>query len=136
MRPGPAVPENSAPRSSSSRYPIRMRTIIAAACLVVASALVPAAAPQKPNVQTKEIKYTVDKTPMTGFLAWDANATGKRPGVLVVHEWWGHDEHARNQAKRLAESGYVALALDMYGDNKHAEHPDDAQKFAAEATKD
>jgi dienelactone hydrolase len=69
-------------------------------------------------------------------LAWDENALGKRPGVLVVHEWWGHDEHARNQAKRLAEAGYVALAVDMYGEGKHAEHPDDAQKFMTEATKD
>jgi dienelactone hydrolase len=56
--------------------------------------------------------------------------------VLVVHEGWGHDEHVRNQARRLAEAGYVGFALDIYGDGRHAEHPADAQKFMEEATKD
>ena len=116
-----------------------MRTIILSTILAASAILAGAASTddfRAPNVQTKEVKYSVGASNMTGFLAWDANATGKRPGVLVVHEWWGHDEHARDQAKRLAEAGYVALALDMYGDGKHADHPDDAQKFSAEATKD
>src|SRR6185369_11606332 len=59
-----------------------------------------------------------------------------RPGVLVVHEWWGHNEHAREQAKRLAKAGYVGFALDMYGKGKVATHPEDAKAFMAEATKD
>lgn len=114
-----------------------MKKILSFISLAIAVVSIPALSAQRgPNVQTKEVKYVAGKTNLTGLLAWDANATGKRPGVLVVHEWWGHDEHARNQAKRLAEAGYVALALDMYGDGKHADHPDDAQKFAAEATKD
>jgi dienelactone hydrolase len=54
----------------------------------------------------------------------------------VVHEWWGHNEHARNQARRLAEAGYVGFALDMYGKGKVAKHPEDAKAFSAEATKD
>jgi len=89
-----------------------------------------------PDVQAREVSYSHNGTPLQGLLAWDANQTGSRPGVLVVHEWWGHDDHARRQARRLAEAGYVALALDMYGDGKHAEHPADAQKFAAEASAD
>jgi dienelactone hydrolase len=114
-----------------------MRAILSVAGFAIASVLFgTVSAERAPNVQTKEVKYTAGKTNLTGLIAWYANAPGKRPGVLVVHEWWGHDEHARNQAKRLAESGYVALALDMYGDGKHADHPEDAQKFAAEATKD
>ena len=47
--------------------------------------------------------------------------------MLVVHEWWGHNEHARNQASRLAKAGYVGFALDMYGKGKLATHPADAQ---------
>jgi dienelactone hydrolase len=70
-----------------------------------------------------------------GYLAYDDAVTGKRPGVLVVHEWWGHNEHARNSARKLAEAGYVALALDMYGDGKRADHPDQAGKFAGEVGK-
>ncbi|HUP22726.1 MAG TPA: dienelactone hydrolase family protein [Thermoanaerobaculia bacterium] len=84
-------------------------------------------------VKTQEVTYEHGGTKLQGFVAWDDAVTGKRPGVLVVHEWWGHNDHARNQAKRLAEAGYVGFALDMYGDGKVAAHPPDAQKFVAEA---
>src|SRR5207302_1642024 len=73
---------------------------------------------------------------LQGFVAWDDAARGRRPGVLVVHEWWGHNEHARNQARRLAEAGYVGFALDMYGKGKVTSHPQEAQAFVSEATKD
>lgn len=88
------------------------------------------------KVKTKPIQYKQGKTVLRGFVAWDDAAKGKRPGVLVVHEWWGHNEHARNQAIRLARAGYVGFALDMYGKGKVTKHPDDAKGFVAEATKD
>lgn len=87
-------------------------------------------------VKTKEIEYKQGDTTLQGFMAWDDAAKGKRPGILVVHEWWGHNQHARNQAIRLAKSGYVGFALDMYGKGKVATHPNDAKTFMAEATKD
>ncbi len=80
----------------------------------------------------KEIVYSADGTSMKGFLAYDGDIEGKRPGVLVVHEWWGHNDYARERARMLAELGYTALAIDMYGDGKQANHPDDAGKFAME----
>ena len=89
-----------------------------------------------PNVKTREIEYRQGDTVLQGFIAWDDAAPGKRPGVLVVHEWWGHNDHARNQARRLAEAGYVGFALDMYGKGKVTTHPQDAQAFVAEVTKD
>jgi dienelactone hydrolase len=76
--------------------------------------------------------YKAGDFTMQGYLAYDDSITGKRPGILVVHEWWGHNEYARQRARMLAELGYTAFALDMYGDGKQAEHPDDAGKFAAE----
>jgi dienelactone hydrolase len=88
------------------------------------------------KVQTKEIEYKQGDTVLQGFLAWDDAAKGKRPGVLVVHEWWGHNAHARHQAERLAKAGYVGFALDMYGKGKVATHPKDATAFMQEATKD
>jgi dienelactone hydrolase len=88
------------------------------------------------KVKTKAIQYQQGKTVLQGFVAWDDAARGKRPGVLVVHEWWGHNEHARNQAVRLAKAGYVGLALDMFGKGKVTKHPDTAKGFVAEATKD
>jgi len=103
--------------------------------ILAALAVLPFDAPRA-AVQTKEIEYEQGGTQLQGTLAWDDAAKGKRPGVLVVHEWWGHNEHARNQAKRLAEAGFVAFALDMYGKGKVATHPEDAQKYMEEVTKD
>jgi dienelactone hydrolase len=88
------------------------------------------------KIRTKTIEYQQDGTPLQGFLAWDDAAQGKRPGVLVVHEWWGMNQHARDQAVRLAKAGYVGFALDMYGKGKVTTHPKDAMAFAAEASKD
>lgn len=88
------------------------------------------------EVKTQEVEYDSDGTPLQGFFAWDDALTAKRPGVLVIHEWWGHNQHARNQAIRLAQAGYVAFALDMFGKGKVTTHPADAQAFVAEATSD
>lgn len=83
-----------------------------------------------PKVNGSEISYSVDTLEMKGYIAYDENSTEKRPGVLVIHEWWGHNDYARKRADMLAEMGYVALAVDMYGDGKQAGHPEDAGKFA------
>lgn len=88
------------------------------------------------GIVTKEIAYESNGVPLKGFLAYDDSVQGKRPGVLVVHEWWGHNQHARNKAKQLAEMGYTALALDMYGDGKFADHPKKAGEFMGAAMKD
>jgi len=108
-----------------------MRRLGVAAVFVLGIATAASAA-----VKTKVVDYSQDGTALEGMLAWNDSASGKRPGVIVVHEWWGFNDHARHQAERLAEAGYVAFALDMYGKGKLAAHPDDAMKFVAEATKD
>lgn len=82
------------------------------------------------EVVTKEISYHDNGTVMKGLLAYDNSTDVKRPAVLVVHEWWGHNEYARKRAKMLAKLGYTAFAVDMYGDGKTAEHPQDASKFS------
>ena len=105
------------------------RTAIAASVLTLTST---AAA----EVKTREVEYKQGDTVLQGLIAWNEAVKGKRPGVLVVHEWWGHNEHARRQARRLAEAGYVGFALDMYGKGKVATHPKDAEAFMTEATKD
>jgi dienelactone hydrolase len=53
----------------------------------------------------------------------------------VVHEWWGQNEYARKRARMLAEMGYTALAVDMYGEGKQAMHPDEAGAFSSEVMK-
>ena len=84
------------------------------------------------TIVTEEINYSLDGVNFSGYLAYDKTA-GKRPGVLVVHEWWGHNDYARQRATMLAEEGFTALALDMYGDKKLASHPKDAKGFMMEA---
>ncbi len=81
-------------------------------------------------VQTKKIQYQSGGVTMNGYLAFDDSIKTKRPGILVVHEWWGHNDYAQKRARMLATLGYTAFALDMYGDGKTASHPDDAAKFS------
>ena len=91
-----------------------------------------AEAPTEPDVRAEEIDYTAGGVTLKGYLAYNVNVEGQRPGVLVVHEWWGHNEYARRRARMLAELGYTALAVDMYGDGKTAGHPDEAGAFMNE----
>jgi dienelactone hydrolase len=93
------------------------------------------AAAAQAAVQGKEVSYKANGTTLKGYVAYDDAVQGKRPGILVVHEWWGHNEYARMRARMLAKQGYTALAVDMYGDGKQAHHPDDAGKFAGEVAK-
>jgi dienelactone hydrolase len=89
----------------------------------------------EPKIQGKTVEYSAQGVVMKGYLAYDEAIKGKRPGVLVVHEWWGLNDYARKRAQMLAELGYTALAVDMYGDGKQAMHPDDAGKFSSELMK-
>ncbi len=66
-------------------------------------------------IQTQTVEYQDGETTLEGFLAYDDALQTRRPGVLIVHEWKGVNDHAKNSAKKLAELGYVALAVDMYG---------------------
>ncbi|MFG3692844.1 dienelactone hydrolase family protein [Stutzerimonas stutzeri] len=89
------------------------------------------------EVQTREIPYTAaDGTEMIGYYAYDDAIEGKRPGVVVVHEWWGLNDYAKSRARDLAELGYSALSIDMYGEGKHTEHPKDAMSFMKAALSD
>jgi len=84
---------------------------------------------EKTSIVAKEVTYSSEGTPLKGFLAYNQNLKGKKPGIIVVHEWWGMNQYARHRAEMLAKLGYVALAIDMYGNGKIAEHPDNAGKF-------
>ncbi len=110
-----------------------MIVLLAAAC----------SAPQKEEASNEsekveapigEVSYTADTTNLKGYFAFDQTSDEKRPGILVIHEWWGHNEHSRERADMLAELGYVAFALDMYGDGKNTNHPEGAQKFMMSVT--
>lgn len=82
------------------------------------------------SIKSQVVEYSDGNTTMRGFLAAPAKA-GVYPGVLIVHEWWGHNAYARQRAEMLAQEGFVALAVDMYGEGKTADHPKDAGSFAS-----
>lgn len=100
--------------------------------LTIVAVLFGIAGPASAAVQTKQVTYKDGNLECRGYLAWDDAVNGPRPGVLVVHEWWGLDDYAKKRAEQLAQLGYIAFAADMYGAGKTAQHPDDARKMATE----
>jgi len=87
-------------------------------------------APAGASLKTEAVTYDQGETELHGYLVYDEQIQGSRPGVLVVHEWWGLNDHARSSAEELARRGYVALAVDMYGEGKSTEHPQQAGEWA------
>jgi dienelactone hydrolase len=79
---------------------------------------------------TKEYTYKIDTMTFKGFVAFDDKEKGKRPGILVAHEWWGQNEFAKSQARCLAGLGYVAFAVDMYGNGQNTTDIGVASKLA------
>lgn len=88
------------------------------------------------EIQSKAIDYEDEGVPLTGYLYWDDALEGKRPGVLVIHEWWGLNDYAKRRARMLAELGYVAFAADMYGNDQVTDKPSQAQEWMQEVTAD
>jgi dienelactone hydrolase len=84
--------------------------------------------PARAEMKTEVVEYRHGDVVLEGYLAYDDLIRGKRPGVLVAHEWNGHNPYVRKRAERLARLGYVAFALDMYGKGVRAK---DAKEAAA-----
>ena len=87
------------------------------------------------EVVTEVVDYSDGDITMKGYIAHDNSIKGKRPGIIVVHEWWGHNDYAKKRARMLAKLGYSAIAIDMYGGGKNASHPKDAGMFSGEVKK-
>ncbi len=88
------------------------------------------AATKTPTFKEEHVNYTLDSLNMAGYIVYDENIEGKRPAVLVVHEWWGLNEYAKRRARELASLGYIAMAVDMYGNGRTADNPELAGKLA------
>ncbi len=84
----------------------------------------------EPSIVRKGIDYTAGTTTLKGYLFYDENQTEKKPGIIVVHEWWGNNAYNQKRAEMLAELGYTAFAADMYGNGLVVDNPGDAQKNA------
>jgi dienelactone hydrolase len=86
-------------------------------------------------VKEKAVTYKDGDTVMKGFVVYDDAKKGKRPGIVVVHEWWGITKHVHNEARKFARQGYTAFIADMYGDAKTADNPKDAGALAGSVMK-
>jgi dienelactone hydrolase len=93
-----------------------MRRLLAGALLALSLASQASAA-----IKEEPVTYKDGDTVLKGFIVYDDAKKGKRPGIVVVHEWWGITKHTRAEAQRFARQGYSAFVADMYGDAKTAD---------------
>lgn len=93
-------------------------------------------APARAAIQTETVEYKIGDTEFVGYLAYDDAGETPAPGVLVVHEWWGLNDYAKRRARDVAELGYVAFALDMYGGGKNTTDPQQAGQWAGQVRGD
>lgn len=100
-----------------------MKTALALSLLLFTSSALAA-------IVGRDVTYRAGEQTMKGFLAYDDAVKGKRAGVLVVPEWWGANDYARKRARMLAEAGYVAMVVDMYGNGRVVDNPKDAGALA------
>lgn len=105
-----------------------MKTALALSLLFFASSAVAA-------VIGKDVSYKAGDMVMKGFIAYDDAIKEKRAGVLVVPEWWGANDYARKRARMLANEGYVALVVDMYGNGQVVDDPKAAGALAGKVNK-
>jgi dienelactone hydrolase len=107
-----------------------MRTIVMGALFAVALLTNANAA-----VKEEPVTYSDGQTTMKGFVVYDDAVQGKRPGIIMVHEWWGITSHIHNEARKFAEQGYTAFIADMFGDAKTADNPKDAGALSGSVMK-
>jgi dienelactone hydrolase len=87
---------------------------------------------KQPGVKEENISYTGDNTTMKGFIAFDSSSDAKRPAVLIIPEWWGLNDYPKMRARELAKLGYIAMAMDMYGEGLITDSPSVAGKLATQ----
>lgn len=87
------------------------------------------------DITGKLVHYKAGNTKLVGYIAYDNSLTGKRPGVIIVPDWWGHGKFVRDRARALAKQGYTAMVMDNYGNGLYVEPPSEASalmnKFTA-----
>jgi dienelactone hydrolase len=94
------------------------------------------AAPAIAAIKEVPVTYRDGETTMKGFVVYDTAKQGKRPGIVIVPEWWGITKHMHNEGRRLARQGYTAFLADMYGEGKTADNPNDAGSLSSSVMKD
>ena len=84
------------------------------------------------KLKEEAVTYTADSVNMNGLIVYDENIEGKRPAIIVVHEWWGLTDYPKMRARELAKLGYLAFAIDMYGNGQTTDSVPVAQKLSGQ----
>ena len=108
-----------------------MRKLLAGLLFTLSFAL-----PAHAAIREEAVTYTDGATEMKGFVVYDDATKDKRPGIILVHEWWGITKHVHGEARKFAEQGYTAFIADMYGDAKTADNPKEAGALSGGVMKD
>ncbi|MBO9203433.1 MULTISPECIES: dienelactone hydrolase family protein [Niastella] len=87
---------------------------------------------KQPGVKTLDVSYAGDNTTMKGYVAYDTSLDTKRPAILIIPEWWGLNDYTKMRARELAKLGYIAMAMDMYGNGVTTDSPAVAGKLAGQ----
>src|SRR5690242_4073787 len=104
--------------------------------MVVALCAIAMIANANAAIKEEPVTYKDGETTMKGFVVYDDAIKAKRPGIVMVHEWWGITKHIHSEARKFAQQGYTAFIADMYGDAKTADNPKDAGALAGSVMKD
>src|ERR1700751_4128323 len=86
-------------------------------------------------IREESVTYAGGEAKMMGFVVYDDATQAKRPGIVMVHEWWGITKHIHDEARNFAQQGYTVLISDMYGDAKTADNPKDAGALSSSGMK-
>ncbi|MGE5316423.1 MAG: dienelactone hydrolase family protein [Chloroflexota bacterium] len=84
-----------------------------------------------PQIVREQVKYTSGNDTLVGYLFYDKNSDERKPGIIVVPEWWGNNDYPQMRARKLAELGYTTFSADMYGGGKVVDNPKEAQENAS-----
>src|SRR5688572_42605 len=107
-----------------------MYLVILALCITSCNDKDKKAETKEPKLKEENVTYTSDTVTMNGYVVYDENLEGARPAVVVVPEWWGLTDYPKMRARELAKLGYIAMAVDIYGNGITAEDPTTAGKLA------
>lgn len=94
---------------------VRKLFLIVAAVIVASICVLGSMLPAKAAIATKTVPYTIEGQPYEGFFAMNEGAGDKQPIVVVIHDWNGLDDYEKRRTQMLAENGYAAFAVDLYG---------------------
>ncbi len=108
-------------------------TVLVCSMFMVLLAVVMTAAPtqaESAEIFTGSLAYDDQGVTLSAYIARPEAVTGPTPGILIAHAWWGQGEYARHRARQLAELGYIAVVLDMYGQGVYTDNPAEAGQLA------